>query len=180
MAVGGLKRVRLPRAPKVVVKVTEEIIKESVKADSSHCMIAESLKRQVPSARSISVDIASIRFSDREVGLRYIYMTPRIAQVPIIEFDQGRIPEPFQFQLSGGHVIRMGGHSKFRSGKGTQAQVESARRLHAALGKTRLRPPKNAGPTSVPERVGGKAPPTTAFAKRRAFGIRMLGRVPTP
>src|SRR5688572_22178065 len=79
---------RTPRAPRVIVNVTQEMIDRSMVKDSSHCMIAETVRAAVPSAQYVAVDIQTIRFSDPKRRLRYTYLTPRIAQVPIVQFDQ--------------------------------------------------------------------------------------------
>jgi hypothetical protein len=92
---------RYPRAPTLVVAVSKSQIDDSTRKDSSHCMIAEALKLSVKSAGkpitegTVSVDLQTIRYTDPERGLRYTYLTPRIAQVALVNFDQGRPVEPF-------------------------------------------------------------------------------------
>jgi len=162
---------RRPRSPRVVVDVTREIIEESIRADSGHCMIADSIKVALPEVTRVSVDFQSIRFSDPKKGLRYIYLTPRIAQVPLLRFDEGIRFEPFRFLLRGGQVVAMAGR-KVPRGKPTD---ESKDKYKASLAKAIL--VTREGSSRVPERVGGKAPPSSA-SKRRLFGLRGMGRPP--
>jgi hypothetical protein len=167
--------VRLPKGPRVKVKVTKEKIQDAVRGDSSHCMIAESLKEAVPFAKSVSVDMASIRFSDPARGLRYMYMTPRSAQLCLVDFDQGKPPEPFEFTIYGAHVVRMNRQSKHAAKSPPQKKAEARQRLHDTLAKSRL---VVRAKGLAPEVVGGRLDPSGSFAKRRAFGIRLLGRSP--
>jgi hypothetical protein len=96
------------RAPQVKVEVTREMIADATRGDSGHCMIAEAIKAAVPAARFVSVDLQTIRFTDREQGLRFTYLTPRRGMLALIDFDQGREPEPFSIRLIGGQVTLSG------------------------------------------------------------------------
>lgn len=100
------KLTKLRPSPKVTVHVTEEVIGRAVRADSTACMIADAIKEQVPGARSVSVDLQSIRWTDPTKGLRYIYLTPSNAQGALIMFDQGMAMEPFTVRLRSAHVTR--------------------------------------------------------------------------
>lgn len=159
-----------PKAPRVVLDVTEEIIEDAIPRDSSHCLWADAVKAAWPDARRIAVDIQTIRFTDPKKGLRYIYLTPRAVQVSLVQFDQGVRPIPHSAQLRAGHVVAV----RTESGRGEKktrslAQLKAAAKGREVLKKTTLR--KNAA--AVPERVGGKAPPIAA-GRRRAFGLRGL------
>lgn len=94
------KRHRRKVSPKVLLRVTDEIIDRSVPKSSEHCMVADAVKVAFPTAKAVSVDLATVRFSDPGKGLRYIYLTPRIAQEQLIEFDEGRRPYAFQCELT--------------------------------------------------------------------------------
>lgn len=76
----GGKVVKHSRAPIVRVKLTDEVIKEGIVADSQHCMIAVAIALAIPGAIYISVDLQTIRFSVRERYERYTYLTPRSLQ----------------------------------------------------------------------------------------------------
>src|SRR4029434_11292116 len=98
------KTQRFPRSPRIDVAVSQQIIEQSTKEDSGHCMIAESLKLAYPGAQSISVDLQLIRFTDPKKPYRYNYLTPRKAQEALMLFDQGILPRAFEFQLRGASV----------------------------------------------------------------------------
>ena len=103
---GGTPRSR-PRAPRVTVTIDRETIESSVRRDSRHCMIAEALKQAMPSMTSVTVDLASIRFTDPARRLRFVYITPRPAQIALIDFDRGVMPKPFSVVLKQpGHITR--------------------------------------------------------------------------
>ena len=74
--------------------------------NSSHCMIAEAVRASGPWASAGMVDLQSIRMTDLERGLRYSYLTPRLAQLALIKFDQGEKPKAFKMELAGGAVRR--------------------------------------------------------------------------
>ena len=56
-------------------------------------MIADAIKEQYPELSMVTVDMATIRASDRKHGLRYTYLTPATAQHVLLAFDQGW-PQP--------------------------------------------------------------------------------------
>jgi hypothetical protein len=165
----------------VRIEVTAEIIDASLARDSTHCMIAESLKAARPEAKSISVDLATIRFTDAKKGVRYTYLTPRVAQVQLVNFDQGRKPAPFSFVLRGAHITRKGQTKppKDMPEDERQRRAEAGRKLNESLKKTKL-VRADTGNGTVPDRVGGEAPPIQRngdglpFSRRRAFGLRGL------
>ena len=97
---GVPRMARVPRAPRVIIDVSQETIDDSIKRNSSHCMIAEAVHRTLPYAINISVDLQTIRFTDKQRGLRYAYLTPRYAQIAIIQYDQGERPGPFRIILA--------------------------------------------------------------------------------
>jgi hypothetical protein len=90
------------RSPRVRIQVSKDSINAAKPGDAAHCMIAVSLRAEYPGARWVLVDLQSIRFTDREKGFRYIYMTPRAVQRRLINFEQGVKPAPFSFLLAEG------------------------------------------------------------------------------
>lgn len=173
---------RYPRAPRLKINISKAIFEQAKRADSSHCMIAEAIKASAPYAKSISVDLQTIRFSDPERRLRYVYLTPRIAQIGVIEFDQGHDIEPFDFTLTGAHVIAMASKVKAVEGliadpvtgamKETRVLMKASRVEKMNLAKQGIRAARGKG--EVPERVGGRPPPSVPFSRRRAFGLRAI------
>ncbi len=81
------------------ITVTDKDIEKGVIADSRSCMNAEAIKRAIPQARNVQVDLATIRFTDKNTGNRYVFMTPLSVQKSIVEFDQGVKPPAFEFHL---------------------------------------------------------------------------------
>jgi hypothetical protein len=162
-----------PRSPRVKLDITEDLIKDAVARDSSHCLWAEAVKEAVPGASAVSVDLQTIRFSDRKRGLRFTYLTPRVAQISLVKFDQGILPEPHSVTLRGAQVTAIR-RQKAEGKEFTDAQKKAfeanSRKARAALAKARL---KASDKTSVPTRMGGKTPPIAA-GRRRAFGLRGL------
>jgi hypothetical protein len=164
------------RSPKLRLNVTQELIQAAIAKDSNHCMIAEAVKNAYPPARGVAVDLATIRFSDRNKRERYTYLTPRIAQAALVNFDQERKPEPFSFLLRGAQVtsIRV---DKRKSGEdirpSSKAQKQATKKASLVF-----RHGRTGG--NVPDRIGGKTPPlqksadNLPFSRRRAFGLRAL------
>jgi hypothetical protein len=158
--VGG--RVRPKRAPQLDFQVSEEIITQSIPKDSSHCMIADALAQAMPNAKYISVDLATIRFTDLAAGWRYIYLTPRIAQEALVAFDQGERPEPFRVQSRAAHMVATGTAQKARKEPGQ--------------GRRRTELVKEQGNGTVPLRVGGQSPPVGPLSNGATGGPRTSGR----
>jgi hypothetical protein len=95
------------QTPTLKVSVTSEIIEAAKKRDSSHCAVAAALKKAYPRAVAIAVDLQTVRFSDPGKRVRYFYLTPRSAQVALVNFDQGVTPQPFEYTLRSAHTRRM-------------------------------------------------------------------------
>lgn len=197
------KRALKPSSPKVRIVVDQQIIDNSTKRDSSHCMIAEAIKRTLPDARSIAVDLSTIRFTDPKQNLRYIYLTPRPGQIALIEFDRGNKPEPFSILLSrAARIVRTSPHGP-RDKNTTQAEknnksrainekinaqdlnsphkppADEAKRVAVAAAdpNANLGPPiavPGSGRDHVPTIVGGPAIPRGNLGKVRRFGLKGL------
>lgn len=155
-----------PLGPQVRVQVTAEQINTSTRSHSSHCMIAEAIKSAVPTAGRVAVDISTCRFSDLKKGFRYTYLTPRVAQEALVDFDEGLAPKPFSFTLRGAHVSRAG-HPKSPN-QGTKAQATKATRQGKV--PTRAKLVGRHDRSITPRRVGGSPPPQLHI--RREFGMR--------
>jgi hypothetical protein len=145
------------RAPRIKVTVVKEKIAAAKPSDAAHCMIAESVRAAYPNARWVMVDLQSIRFTDRKKGFRYTYMTPRLVQRKLINFDQGIKPAPFTFHL-------IDGKTKSISKPPTKA---ASAKLRKAAAKGR----KNQKPNVKPKSAALK---NVVPSHRRQFGIRSL------
>ncbi len=150
------------KTSKIPIHVTQEAIDRAVQRSSGHCAIAESIKEGLPGVSYVSVDLQTIRFTDSKAGKRYSYLTPRIAQLHLINYDQGgrEALEPFSFKLSAPVQVRNAG----KQNRGTQP-VEGV--TGASEGK-------------VPKVKGGRAMPVGSLSnlkrtgKVRTFGLRAL------
>ena len=164
----------LPKSPRIEVVITGKIIDDSKERDSSHCMIAEAVRAAFPDARRVAVDLQTIRLTDPVRGLRYTYLTPRIAQEALIRFDQGEFPGAFRFRLQRGQVTRAGSNSirpdqRQREDR-SPAQIEALKKNREKLKTAHIRDSHG----NVPDIVGGTTPPVMPWGRRRAFGLRGL------
>jgi hypothetical protein len=166
---------KFPKGPRVRVNVTKEVITRAVAADSSKCWIAEAIKAQVPNAVNVAVDLSTIRFTDPERELRYVYLTPYSAQLALIQFDEGNPPPSFAFVLKNAHVTRAGSLPRRpdlrAKAKQTRAEKQKEKRAdarRALLARTTIVRGDSKG--NVPRRVGGRRPPQLKML--RQFGIR--------
>jgi len=155
------------RAPRLKIEVTKEEIERALRRKSGFCMIAEAIRRQVEGSAYVSVDLQTIRWTDPKRGLRYMYLTPRIAQEVLVRWDRGIAIPPFTFRLAGAHIISMR-KRKYKDSKS---------KLAHKLGKRRVvRPPKK-GTDSRSDTVGGQHPGLSRYHasrdKRRAFGVQL-------
>lgn len=184
-------------SPKLTVEITEERIADSTRRSSSHCMIAEALRDLLPNTcKSIVVDLYSAAFTDTQRNLRYSYQLPRSAQLALIDFDQGNVPEPFSFVLQRARQInrrRPSGTVGTRTNAEYQRQKRVTRRsheqstkavmtaindpnapLHGPVAVTHNRDPMNDTNGTIGTIVGGRMPPKNNFARSRRFGLRTL------
>lgn len=150
-----MTKTKKPRGVRLSVNVTADHISEGVTASSSHCMIAEAIKAAYPSAKKVAVDISTCRFTDPEKGHRYVFLTPRVAQSALVDFDEGTMPAPFSFRLTGAHVTAMRGTAE----KDKSDKVLSRATLASSDRGSRM-----------PRRLGGSRPPQLHL--RREFGVR--------
>jgi hypothetical protein len=77
------------QSPTLNLLITDEQYAQAVASNSGGCLIADAIKSQYPELSKITVDMATIRVSDRAAGERYTYLTPPDAQHVLLAFDQG-------------------------------------------------------------------------------------------
>lgn len=167
------------KGPYTRIQIVEKVIADSVRNHSGHCMVAESIKAQLPGMTKVAVDIQTIRMTDLKKGLRYTYLTPRVVQEAIIDFDEGQRIVPFSFLLRGAHVT-LARHRDKRGGPARPPTPEGQRRTAAAraaaLQIARTVPVRahlrdiGKGQEAPPARVGGD--PAPQLSMRREFGLR--------
>jgi hypothetical protein len=171
----------MPRESKAkpTLNVTQAIIDTATPKDSGHCMIADALKLALPEARRVSVDLATIRFSLN--GKRYVYPTPRPAQVALLMFDEGVHLEPFKFRLH--HALQITTTKGKRPGEGPERAARRKREDRAQ----RVANPSEVTKRMVPVVAGGVTPPIGPLAhgapgmrpkwvtgRRREYGLRTM------
>lgn len=167
------------RAPRIDFQVTAEHIATARRQDSEHCMIADALRDQYPDAAYVSVDLATIRFTDLAAGWRYIYLTPVRAQAALVDWDQGNDVEPFRVVQRAAQMTPTAGARRQRSaenkGTGTprKRRAEAAEAEAVARGGRMLTTSTNG---EVPTVVGGRALPLARRGRRREFGLRAFIR----
>jgi hypothetical protein len=188
---------KLGYSPRVELDISEEATVEAVRNDSAHCMIADAITAQIPGASRVSVDLQTIRWSDRQRGERYTYLTPPMAQDALIRFDQGQPLVPFKLKLSRGQVTRIKAATKaqVRSRAERQAAVAAKvatgepltggeKRTKAAMDAKTPPPSTRTGPAEQvfekgsPIRRGGTPPPIAVLAhtrgRARVYGAKTL------
>jgi hypothetical protein len=172
-----LHRKGYPRGPNFTVYVTDTMMEHARVRDSSHCMIAMGVRDAKPEMVSIAVDLQTIRFSDREKGYRYTYLTPRIAQKALIQFDQGEMPKAFSFRLYGAQVTKMAHKVSGQTPRSmTEAQAAGVKKMRETLsGEKGAHAVAVVSPhATMPVKIGGQPPPLSNFARRRVFGLKAL------
>lgn len=130
-----------PKYRMVVVDVTEADIERAIPADSGHCAIADAIQRQLPGASKVSVDLQTIRWSDRAAGVRYVYLTPRVAQALLLDFDNGdrEYCQPLSFRLQNpAQVIPIRNQRELPSHRQTREERAAARATKQANYEARI------------------------------------------
>ena len=142
-------------------------------------MIAEAIKKAIPRATGVSVDLQAIRWTDPDLQLRYVFLTPREAQVALLHFDRGETPEPFTMKLSNAHVLRANPSVKSTSHRERWEPIREALNAYREeTGLTIAALEAEIGDVHLAEAVGvnGPAPSAAAEAKVRDWITR---EVPT-
>ena len=175
------------------VEVTEEVIADSIQRDSSHCMIADAVRKAVPTASYVAVDLQTIRFTDKENRRRYVFLTPRKAQELLVKFDQGERPEPFRVRLLNPQVVELAERKPNRAGKadrkaapaaGTAEYYQAHKDDEGEWGEAEQgpKPAKKLKRVRVTERQnpaveGGRTPPTAVLSNKgriRRYGLKSV------
>jgi hypothetical protein len=76
-------------SPTLTLHITDENYAAAVRSSSGGCLIADAIKREYPHLSAVTVDMATIRATDRAKGERYTYLTPPAAQQLLLGYDQG-------------------------------------------------------------------------------------------
>jgi hypothetical protein len=174
-----VRRKRVPYSPRLTISIDRETIEASTRRKSSHCMIAEAIKQAIPRATGVSVDLQAIRWTDPDLQLRYVFLTPREAQIALIHFDRGQTPEPFEMKLSNAHVLRAHPSVKSTSHRERWEPIREALNAYREeTGLTIAALEAEIGDIHLNEAMGinGRAPSAAAEAKVRDW---IAEKVPT-
>jgi hypothetical protein len=148
-----------------VVEVSNDIIETALPANSGHCMISDAVKltakRKGWKIGKVLTDLQTIRFTDLKRKIRYVCFTPRVGQLALLAFDQGKKPEPFSFRLKPVQVIAP---SEKQVKKTAEKAGKGPSKPRAAIRKGSTRPIKHGGMALA-----------TSVGLRREFGMRQLG-----
>ena len=154
------------------VSITPEIIETAVERDSGHCVIADSIRNSIPGVNRVSVDLQTIRFTDPVSQKRYIYLTPPMAQVVLLAFDQGVRPNAQRIRLGKPiQIVKAGPRSP-----GSRAKGEVTVTAEVMQKGKEPRNHKVVVHGGVPPKTGALASGQVGPRKgrRRIFGLRTL------
>lgn len=196
-----LKEGRIKVRKSLPISITQDLIETSERRSSSHCMIADAVKdagrRSGMHMTSVAVDLQTIRFTDKTAMVRYIFLTPRLCQQALVDFDQGIHTEVFNTTLRNPTIVSAGFRRGSTNSKGKKkpkgpkpSTPESAKKSNGSeidspgtraqliVTKSRTRNEGSRGVhklVSAPDMIlGGTAPPLGSFARRRSFGLYAL------
>jgi hypothetical protein len=71
--------------------------------DPRRCMISDAVQRAIPEALFIDTDLRYLRFSLESTQRRYFYDLPQVPQRALLDFDNGREVQPFDFRIRRGY-----------------------------------------------------------------------------
>ena len=120
-------------SPTLELQITPDLHDRAIRSASGGCLIADAIKAQYPNLSRVTVDMATIRVSDREEGQRYTYLTPPAAQHLLLGFDQGWP----QLEAADSVVVRRAVHISpiIRAKKGSTSPEARAERRRERLGE---------------------------------------------
>jgi hypothetical protein len=117
-------------SPTLELRITAEQHERAVQSASGGCLIADAIREQYPHLTKVTVDMATIRASDRKTGKRYTYLTPPIAQHLLLAFDQGW-PQPTE-QLVVKRAVKITPITRNRTGRASSAGAAARREARIA------------------------------------------------
>ena len=62
-------------SPTLQLAIGQEQIDRAVQSNSGGCLIADAIKAQYPELTHVTVDMATVRVTDKQRGERYTYLT---------------------------------------------------------------------------------------------------------
>lgn len=114
-------------SPTLQITIGVEQVQRAIKSNSGGCLIADAIKSQYPNLSGVSVDMATIRVTDRERGERYTYLTPPAAQHVLLSFDQGWPNPTEQLMIRG--AVKITPITRPKSGKYSPEGIRATREV---------------------------------------------------
>lgn len=158
------------------IEVTQADIDNAMRANSNACMIADAIKRQRPELVKVSVDLATIRWTDTKRHRRVMALTPQLCQAKLAAFDFGVKPQPFVFSLRATQVTKVEVSRKVVDADGkavkvssTSGKVRTKRELVQRPSGRKVISSVKRGEVTI---TGGRLPPQNKASLKREFGIR--------
>jgi len=160
-------------SPKIHVRIPPEAWERATRSSSGGCLIGDTIMRDHPELTSVSVDMATIRATDRKRGERYIYLTPEPAKMLLLffdqEFSQPQGSEDFYVQ----HAVQI---TRLETSKArTQRRQERRAELEAKEAEGTLTPRENASLIKLrayPDRPSSSGPATAAREREGNVVVR--------
>ncbi len=161
------------------VSVTAPLIERATQRDSRHCMIAEAILAARPDFRRVIVDLATIRWTNPRTGKRYVALTPELAAVALVKFDQGQEVEPFELALTPIQSTPV----PINKATESRAEARAAGRAKPRVTTSQARGPRvmkidGQGRSTIeggaPLRGGHLSNVTLSGRRYRAYGLRQL------
>jgi len=122
-------------SPVLQLTIGQDQIDRAVQSNSGGCLIADAIKTQYPELTGVTVNMATIRVSDRKRGERYTYLTPPAAQHVLLAFDQGW-PNPAD-HLTIERAVQINPIVRARSPERRAARIDELRKAAATRDLTR-------------------------------------------
>jgi len=149
------------------VEVTMEDYKKGVRNSSVRCAVAHAIRRAIPEAEKIMVDLQTIRFTLNEERLSWL--TPVLAQEAITYFDAGEWSklEPFDFFLrrDKAHQIARRVHATTKDRKRDLGAQKDHRAKGGRGDRTGVKRKTTGGKATVRRTIGGSG---------RLYGARKI------
>ena len=174
---------RKTKSPVLNPHITRERYEKAVKSNSGACLIADSIKDDYPHLSYVSVDMATIRVTDRKAGYRYTYLTPPLAQKVLLDYDQGWDNQISELVIKGAVTITP--IIRAKNGKNSPASIKQRRqeRISELEAKDSLTQQERAALTRLKNPTPSPERPTTTGTREVKIvrgGVVVQGGRPIP
>lgn len=123
-------------SPTLEVQITPGNHERAVQSASGGCLIADAIREQYPHLSRVTVDMATVRATDREQGVRFTYLTPPIAQHLLIGFDAGWPQATEHITLR--RAVQITPITRNKAGENSASAIAAKRRVRIAEFEERI------------------------------------------